>query len=45
VTVPRHEAQSNVGVQLTIATALGPDATKKSAITPLEHTDAVGILL
>jgi hypothetical protein len=45
VTVPGHEAQSTWVLQLTVAAALRSEATKKSAVTPLEHTDAVGISL
>jgi pimeloyl-ACP methyl ester carboxylesterase len=43
VTVPGHEAQSARVLQLTVAAAFRPEATKKSTVTALEHTDAVGI--
>jgi hypothetical protein len=45
VTVSGHEAYSMRPAQLTVAAARSPEATKKSAVTPLEHTDAVGASL
>jgi hypothetical protein len=43
VTVAVHEAQPIGRPQLTvIATTEGPKLTKKSAIAPVEHADAVG---
>ena len=41
VAVPGHEAQSNWAIQLTVAAAEKPKATKKSSIAAAEHTDAV----
>jgi hypothetical protein len=43
VTVPGHEAQTLREAQLTVAAAIRPETTKKSAIAPLEHTTAVGM--
>jgi hypothetical protein len=44
VTVPGHEAESKRPVQLTVAAAFGPEATKKSAVVTVEHAEARGIL-
>jgi hypothetical protein len=45
VTVARHEAQSMGSIQLTVAAAVRPEATKKRAVTTAKHSDAVPIHL
>jgi hypothetical protein len=45
VTVSGHEAQSEREAQLTVADTSSPEATKKSAVTPVEHRDAMSLPL
>jgi hypothetical protein len=45
VTAVRQEAYSTRILQLTIATTFTPEATHKSAVTPVEHTDAMALVL
>jgi hypothetical protein len=44
VTVPGHEAQSTRVLQLTVAAAFRSEATKKSAVAPLERTNPMDSL-
>jgi hypothetical protein len=44
VAVAGHEAQSLRVAQLAVAAAFASEPTKKSAVTPVEQSDAVGVV-